>query len=288
MGQRFRDSMVLSMGVVVAAVVLAALPSAGQGQALNAPGASPAFRAARSPHGDGRPDLGGIWFAANSANWNLEGHDAHQGPAANVAGFFSVRAGQSVVVGDAIPYQPWALAKKKENAANWMTLDPEAKCFLPGVPRATYTPYAFQIIQSPDVILMAYEYATAGRRILLGDQIGAKIEAPFDTWMGWSRGRWEGDTLVVDVGGFNGQTWLDRAGNFYSETARVVERYTPTSPDHLNYEATIEDPKVFTRPWQIRMPLYRLKEPNAQLLEFKCVEFVEELMYGHLSKPKTN
>jgi hypothetical protein len=106
--------------------------------------------------------------------------------------------------------------------------------------------------------------------------------------MGWSRGRWEGDTLVVDVGGFNGQTWLDRAGNFYSEAARVVERYTPIGPDHLNYEATIEDPKVFTRPWQIRMPLYRLKEPNAQLLEYKCVEFVEELIYGHLRKPETN
>ena len=281
MGGPLRTSIALTVGSVMILFVVASLPTAGQAPA------APAYRAPRSPHGDGRPNIGGIWFAANSANWNLEGHDARQGPATNLGGFFSVRAGRSVVVGGEIPYQPAALAKRNANAARWAELDPEAKCFLPGVPRATYMPYAFQIVQSSDVILMAYEYATAGRRVLLGDQIGAKIEAPFDTWMGWSRGRWDGDTLVVDVGGFNGQTWLDRAGNFYGETGHVVERYTPTGPDHLSYEATIEDPKVFTRPWQIRMPLYRLKDANAQLLEYKCIEFVEELMYGHLRKPET-
>ena len=112
-------------------------------------------------------------------------------------------------------------------------------------------------------------------------------EAPIDAWMGWSRGRWEGDTLVVDVTGFNDASWFDRAGNFHSEALHVVERYTRTGPDHLSYEATIEDPKVFTRPWKIRMPLYRRAEANAQLFEYKCVEFVEELMYGHLRKAET-
>jgi hypothetical protein len=276
MGKRYRDTLFLIAGAVLTALAMSALPSEGQAPA--------AFRAARSPHGDGKPQLNGIWFTNNSANWNLEGHDARQGPVASAAGFFSVRAGQSVVVGGEIPYQPWARAKQQENAKAWAAEDPEAKCFLPGVPRATYMPYDMQIIQSTDTIMIAYEYATAARRILLGDQIGAKIEAPFDTWMGWSRGRWDGDTLVVDVGGFNGLTWLDRAGNFTSEGAKVVERYTPTGPDHLMYEATIEDAKVFTRPWQIRFPLYRRKDANAQLLEYKCIEFVEEFMYGHLVK----
>ena len=276
MGTRFRDTVLLVAGATIAVFVLSALPSQGQAQAP--------YRAARSPHGDGKPNLNGIWFTNNSANWDLEGHGASQGPVASVAGFFSIRAGQSVVTGGAIPYQPAALARKKDNAAKWAGEDPEAKCFLPGVPRATYMPYDFQIIQSRDTIMIAYEYATAARRILLGDQIGAKMEAPFDTWMGWSRGRWDGDTLVVDVGGFNGMTWLDRAGNFASERAKVTERYTPVSPDQIAYEATIEDPTVFTRPWTIRMPLYRRGEANAQLLEYKCIEFVEEFMYGHLTK----
>jgi hypothetical protein len=276
MGTRFRDTALLLAGAVIAALVLSVLPTEGQAPA--------AFRAPRSPHGDGTPNLNGIWFTNNSANWDLEGHGARMGPVASVAGYFSVRAGQSVVVGGEIPYSPAGLARKKENAAKWAAEDPEAKCFLPGVPRATYMPYDFQIVQSPNTIMIAYEYATAARRILLGDQIGAKIEAPFDTWMGWSRGRWDGDTLVVDVGGFNGMTWLDRAGNFVTERAKVLERYTPVSADQIAYEATIEDPTVFTRPWQIRMPLYRRADANAQLLEYKCIEFVEEFMYGHLTK----
>jgi hypothetical protein len=102
--------------------------------------------------------------------------------------------------------------------------------------------------------------------------------------MGWSRGSWDGDTLVVDVTSMGDQTWFDRAGNYHSDALHVVERYTRTDPDHLTYEATIEDPKTFTRPWKISMPLYRRVEKNMQLLEYKCVEFAEELMYGHLRK----
>ena len=151
---------------------------------------------------------------------------------------------------------------------------------MPGVPRANYMPYPFQIVQTPTHILMAYEFASASRTIYMN----SKDESPADTWMGWSRGRWEGDTLVVDVNAFNGQTWFDRAGNFHSDALHVVERYTPVSRDVLQYDVTIEDPKVFTRPWKMSMPLYRRVEKNAQLLEYKCVEFVEELMYGHLKK----
>ena len=174
------------------------------------------------------------------------------------------------------------LAKKKENAANWLTLDPEIKCYMPGIPRATYMPYPFQIVQTPTHILMAYEFASASRTIYMN----SKDESPGRHLDGLVARQWEGDTLVVDVTSFNDQTWFDRAGNFHSEALHVVERYTPVSRDVLQYEATIEDPKVFTRPWKMSMPLYRRVEKNAQLLEYKCVEFVEELMYGHLRKKK--
>jgi hypothetical protein len=185
-----------------------------------------------------------------------------------------------VVEGDEIPYLPAAAAKQKENFANRLSLDPEAKCYLPGVPRATYMPYPFQIVQSEKVILISYEYASAVRTI----NMDTAKKAPIESWMGWSNGRWEGESLVVDVTGFNSDTWFDRAGNFHSDALHVVERYTPRSPDTMRYEATIEDPKVFSRPWKMSMILYRHAEPRAQLLEFKCVEFVEELMYGPLRK----
>ena len=149
---------------------------------------------------------------------------------------------------------------------------------MPGVPRATYMPYPLQILQGTDKILIAYEFAGTTRTIHM-DEVG---NSPSPTWMGWSRGRWEGETLVVDVTGFNAETWFDRAGNFHSDALHVVERYTPVSPYHLMYEATIEDPNVFSRPWKVSMPLYRILDEDKQLLEYKCVEFVEQLMYGQL------
>lgn len=253
---------------------------------------------------DGQPDLNGIWQALNTANYDLQGHPARPAmalmptprsgeppgtgratpgalpaPAVRALGAVGgVPAGQGVVTGDEIPYQPWAAAQKQENAEHWLERDPEIKCFLPGVPRATYMPYPFQIFQGTDKILIAYEFAGASRTIHM-DEVGS---SPSPTWMGWSRGRWEGETLVVDVTGFNGQTWFDRAGNFHSDALHVVERYTPISPNHLMYEATIEDPNVFTEAWEIRMPLYRRLESDKQLLEYECVEFVEQLMYGEL------
>jgi len=255
---------------------------------------APNYRAPRL-NGTQNPNLNGTWQAVNTANWNLEGHGAGPSPFPALTGAIGAEpAGLSVVEGGRIPYQPWAEAQRKENFERRFTRpkdretnesagDPEAKCYLPGVPRATYMPFPFQIIQTPKQVLIAYEYASATRSILLDH----KPKAPADSWMGWSIGHWEGDTLVVDVTNQNGQTWFDRAGNFHSDALHVVERYSPVGPDHIMYEARIEDPKVFTRPWTIRMPLYRRIEPNVQLLEFKCVEFAEEFMYGHLVDPHT-
>ena len=229
---------------------------------------------------DGKPNLNGIWQAINTANWDLQEHAARPGQVVALGAIGAVPAGPSVVEGNDIPYLPAVAAKKKENFENRLTADPEVKCYLPGVPRATYMPYPFQIVQSPNVILMAYEYAGAARTI----HMDKAPPSPADSWMGHSVGHWDGDSLVVDVTSLNDQTWFDRAGNFHSDALHVIERYTPLTIDALTYEATIEDPKVFSRPWKISMPIYRRLEKNAQVLEFKCVEFVEELMYGHLRK----
>jgi hypothetical protein len=236
------------------------------------------YKAARTV--DGKPDLNGIWQVLNTANWDLQTHAARSGQVIALGAIGAVPAGLGVVEGNEIPYLPQAAAKRKANFDNRLTADPEVKCYLPGVPRATYMPYPFQIVQTPQFILMAYEYAGAERTIYMDKA----PPSPADSWMGHSVGHWEGDTLVVNVTSMNEDTWFDRSGNFHSDALHVVERYTPLSPDALTYEATIEDPKVFSRPWKITMPLYRHLEKNAQLLEFKCVEFVEELMYGHLRK----
>ena len=249
----------------------------------------------RAPRGaDGKPDLNGIWQAMNEANYDLEGHVARPAmalrpgpygpvPAAPVLALGAVGAvppSLGVVEGGEIPYKPEALARKKENQENWLTRDPEIKCYLPGVPRATYVPQPFRIFQSAKQIFISYQFAGAVRNIYLKDP----GPAPVDSWMGQSVGHWEGETLVVDVTGMNDQSWFDRAGNYHSDALHVVERYTRTSPDVISYEATIEDPNVFTRPWKISMPLYRRQEKNIQLLDFKCTEFVEELLYGRWRK----
>lgn len=240
------------------------------------------------------PDLNGIWEAMNEADYDLEAHDARPAlavrpgpygpvPAAPVLAFGAVGAvppSLGVVEGGEIPYKPEALAQKKKNQENWLTSDPEIKCYLPGVPRATYIAQPFRIFQNDKQMFFAYQFAGAARNIYLKDP----GPAPVDSWMGQSVGHWEGNTLVVDVTGMNDQSWFDRAGNFHSDALHVVERYTLKNPDIIWYQATIEDPNVFTRPWKISMPLYRRQEKNAQLLDFKCVEFVEELMYGKYRK----
>ena len=254
---------------------------------------APEFSPARL-EGTAYPDLNGIWQAINTAHWDLEDHVARPaletivGPAGDIpaaavlalGAIGGVPGGQGVVEGGNIPYQPWAAVRKQENFTNVLTRDPEVKCFLPGIPRATYMPYPFQITQSTNRVLMIYEFASANRTIYL-DDVGP---APVESWMGHSVGRWEGDTLVVDVTDQIADTWFDRAGNFHGSKLRVTESYTPVSSNHLHYQATIEDAEVFTEAWTISMPLYRRQETDVQLMEYKCVEFVEELMYGHLRR----
>jgi hypothetical protein len=209
---------------------------------------------------DGKPDLSGIWQTMNTASSDIQDHNAQKG----------VPAGMGVVDGNELPYKPDALAKKKSNADNHATLDPESKCYLPGVPRATYLPFPFQIVQAPSQVTILYEYAHTVRNIFMNTP---HIEGQLYWWMGDSRGRWEGDTLVVDVTDFNDETWFDRAGNFHSDALHVIERYTLTDSDHITYEVTIEDPKVFTRPWKMNMILNRHTEKNFRLLEYECFSF---------------
>jgi hypothetical protein len=274
MRTRIRLAIFAAGAAVVAAVFLGSfMPASGQAQS----GATP--RTA-----DGKPDFTGIWQAMNTANWDLQAHEARHGPVVALGAAFSVPAGIGVVEGNEIPYLPAAAAKKKDNEENWLARDPEIKCYLPGVPRMMYMPYPIQIVQGQDTILMASEFASASRTI----RMNSKEKSPTDSWMGWSIGRWEGNTLVIDVTDQNDQTWFDRAGNFHSEELKVVERYTLADRNTINYEATMEDAKVFSRPWKIGMPLYRRLEKNAQVMEYKCVEFVEELMYGHLRKQPSN
>ena len=210
---------------------------------------------------DGKPNLNGIWQVLNTAAWDIQDHTGQLG----------VPPGQGVVEGNELPYRPEALRKKQENRPS---ADPaEANCFLPGVPRATYMPHPFEIVQTPNTIAIRYEFGHALRLIPMN---GKHADGLPSTWMGDSRARWDGDTLVVDVNNFNDQTWFDHAGNFHSDSLHVVERYTMKNADHILYEATIEDPKVFTRPWKMSMPLYRRLETNVKLLEYECVFYLQE------------
>ncbi|HEY1306759.1 MAG TPA: hypothetical protein VGF24_24570 [Vicinamibacterales bacterium] len=277
---------------VLGALSFALPPLFGQQRPTVTPQFAATYRATRAA--DGHPDLNGIWQSMVTANWDLQDHEAKAGPHNELVGAYGAQpAGQSIVEGGEIPYKPDALAKKKakfedrlkvdvSNDKTWHDHgDPEMKCYMPGVPRATYMPFPFQIVQGTSpYILMAYEFTSATRII----RMDWKQEAPTDSWMGWSRGRWDGDTLVVDVTGQREETWFDRAGDFHSDALHVVERYTPVSPYHMMYEATIEDANVFTRPWKISFPLYRRMEKNVQLLEFKCVPFTEELLFGKFIK----
>ena len=268
-----RPRMIAAAAIASAtAIGMLVIPAAGQTR--------PAFRPARTA--SGTPSFNGIWQALNTANYDIEDHVARGGlPEIGVYG--ATPPGQGVVEGGDIPYTPAGLKQKLENQQKGVAADPEAKCYLPGVPRATYMPYPFQIVQGTGKIMFVYGFAEANRTVHMDK---ARPEpAPIDTWMGRSHGRFEGDTLVIDVAGMNGQSWFDRAGNFASDKLHVVERYTMVGPDHMRYEATIEDPDVFTRPWKMSMLLYRRKEPNARVLEYKCVDVSEEMIYGDL-RPK--
>jgi hypothetical protein len=244
---------------VLAATTIVVVGLAGEG-VMGQPAAGAGGRYQGPRTSDGKPDLNGIWQVLNSAHWNLEPHSPEEG----------VPGGQGVVEGGSIPYQPWALEKRKENAARRATADPLSKCYLPGVPRVTYVPLPFEIVQTPTYVVIAYEIAHA-RRIIYTD--GSPHVEALEFWMGDSRGKWEGDTLVVSTNNLTDKTWLDKAGNFHSTALHVIERYTPRGPDHIQYEVTLEDPKVYTRPWKMNMILYRRVEPAVQLLDYDCVSF---------------
>jgi hypothetical protein len=282
-------------GLIAASTVAAAagvllLFSQGAPRAAAAPVAEPGVSRIA-----GHPDFSGVWEANNTANWDLQTHQARPivaqpgltpgsvvlaAPVVALGALGWVPGGLGVVEGEEIPYKPWAAQRKKENLEHWIDRDPEIKCFQPGIPRAMYMPHPFQIIESATKIQMVFEYANAQRTIHLN-----KMEDyPNNAWMGYSVGHWEGDTLVVEVSDFMDGTWLDRSGDFHSDALKVHERYTPIGANAIRYEATIEDPQVFTRQWKISMPIYRRLEANAQLTDFRCVEMVEETMYGHLRK----
>ena len=279
-------------GVIVAIVVAAGIGCQSGGRT-----AGDAARPARTA--DGKPDFSGIWQANNEAYWDLQAHSARAGmvtqpgvysyeyaqvaaaPVVALGAAAGVPASLGVVEGDGeIPYKPEAAAMRKENGQHWIDRDPELKCYLPGTPRAMYMPYPFQIVQGGKQIQMAFAFSNASRTIHFDKVTGP----PVDTYMGHSVARWEGDALVVDVTDFNGRNWLDRAGNFHSDKLHLVERYTLQTPDVIHYEVTIEDPDVFTGPWRISMPIYRRMEPHMQLLEYRCVEFAEEFLWGNLRK----
>jgi hypothetical protein len=210
---------------------------------------------------EAKPDFSGFWEVLSKADENIEAHSASRGVSASVG----------IVEGGELPYTPAALQTRKQNFAKRKTADTEAKCYLPGVPRIMYLPYPFQIAQTPGLVLMLFEYLHAKRNIFMNSE---HLPPPLDWWMGDSRGSWQGDTLVVDVNNFNDETWFDRVGNFHSDALHVVERYTLADTDHLNYTATVEDSKVYTRPWKMDLVFYRHKEPNFQLLEYECQAFL--------------
>ena len=288
------------MGAVVVIGTLWSATTSVTGQSLPPREILPTtYTAPRTP--DGRPDLNGFWQAVNSANWDIEEHQAKTAPYEKLVGTYLAQPpGFSVVVGGVIPYKPEMLEKRKklfdnrlkpkalapDNLQTEDAADPEAKCFQGGVPRATYMPFPFQILQSKNKVFLAYTFGGASFRIIHLDKTDFSTLLQNPTWNGQSIGHWEGETLVVETKWFNTTVWLDRAANFYHENAVVIERYTATSPYHLKYEATINDPTVFTRPWTISMPLYRLVEPPTQfqLLEFQCIGFSDEFLYGDLKK----
>ena len=228
------------------------------------------------------PDLSGIWQTMNTASWNLEGHTASKMPVTNILGALGgIPAGISVVEGGEIPYLPEALERRDQNRSDWTNLDPVAKCYIPGVPRSTYMPWPFQILQTDTEIFIAYEFGSNSRTIFM-DRPGT--EAPLPSWMGYSLGHWENETLVVNVTKQVPDTWLDASGNYHGADLVVEERYTLVDKNRIQYEATIDDPDVFSRPWTIKIPLYRRMEDGARLLEYKCVEFGEDLLYDHLRR----
>ncbi len=235
------------------------------------------FEPPRDPWGN--PDLNGIWQAMGTAYWDLETHASRAGPLWQLGAIGAIPGGVGVVEGDSIPYRPEALAQKLDNMANWLERDPVVRCYMPGIPRANYMPYPFQIFQTDNNILFSYQFASSTRNVFMNRP---DYEAPILTVMGHNLGHWEGNTLHIRTSDQYDWTWLDHSGNWHSEAMVVAERFTLIGPNTIWYEATIDDPEVYTRPWTIALPLYRRLEKGVRLVEFKCQEYSEEILYGHL------
>jgi hypothetical protein len=242
--------------IVLCAVTASAAVIAGQA----ARPATPAYKPPKTA--DGQPDLQGIWQVRNTANWDIQSHGSG----------YRIPSGLGVVEGETIPYQPWAAEKKQQNFKNRLTDDPVEKCYSAGAPRTMYLPYPVQILQTPDAVVMVSSYVHTWRWI---PTVATPRYEGYEAWMGDPRGRWEGDTLVVESIGFNGQTWLDHSGNFHSDALKLTERFTRTAPDAIGYEVTVDDAKVFTRPWKMRMTMY-LRTDLPRVLEDECYLDAEE------------
>ena len=235
------------------------------------------YVAAVDPYGN--PDLNGIWQALGTAHWDLETHESRAGPLWELGAIGAIPGGVGVVEGGEIPYRAQGFERKLENQENWLELDPVVRCYMPGIPRANYMPFPFQIFQTDVNILFAYQFASTTRNVFMNRP---DYEAPILTVMGHNLGHWEGQSLVITTTDQYDWTWFDHSGNHHSEALRVTEKFTPIGPNTLWYEAEIDDPEVYTRPWKISMPLYRRLERDMQLVEFKCQEYSEEIIYGHL------
>jgi len=255
----FRKLVVVLGAAMASASFLAFLPAIGQ-----TAGAKPAYTAPRTE--DGKPDLQGIWEVRNTANGDLQDH----------GGSYGILPGVGVVEGGPIPYKESALAQKKENFDNREQADPLNKCFLAGMPRTMYLPSPFQILQTPEAVIIVSEYVDTWRWI---PTVNIPRYPGVEAWSGDSRAHWEGDTLVVDTVGFNDSTWFDHAGDFHSESLKLTERFTRTSPDTISYEATIDDPMVYTRPWKIKMDFYRRRD-LTRIMENECYMYADEAGKG--------
>jgi hypothetical protein len=220
---------------------------------------------------DGKPNLEGFWNnQAGSAPWDIEPH-----PAA-----FQIPPGEGIIVDPPdrkIPYKPEALAKRNDLRDHHSFEDPQGHCAPSGIPRQTYTPFGFQIVQPRGAVVILYE-AEHAYRVIRTDG-SPHLPPAIKLWQGDSIGHWEGNTLVVDSTNFNGRTWLDMAGNFTTESLHVIERFTPTDANTIQYEATIEDPTIYTRPWKMVFPLRRNTQQGYYILEFACHEGERDLQH---------
>ncbi len=249
---------------VIAALSLAAQTSTGEKAKASAKSSVP--RTA-----DGKPDLTGVWQSGSTARGSWEEANSGNGIGGNGKNPNApaiLSSSDRPAAAEKAPYQPWAAQKVLESYKIRGIDDPAAQCLPPGIPRtSTLGLFPTQIVQTPKQIIFLYEYMHEYRVVPLNAKHPDDIQP---TYMGDSVAHWEGDTLVVDVTGFNDRTWLIGTGTFHSEDLHVTERYTRVDKDQINYDNTMEDPKILTKPWVIHTNLM-LRE-GTRLQEYVCAE----------------